>query len=147
MPSHRTRSEDAPARYDQDHSDDEDYSNSALPTTRPSSRGSRRDYDGESDSVDNTDEEDRKLEAELWDEEEVVGVEAGRDKPSSTSRIMHAIGKSGGSGSQVSYVARKSCTRADVGTRSATTRSALAATAAPTALAQPTRLPPAALIA
>lgn len=79
-------------RYDNPlaRSDEEDFRSSQL----PSSRGSRRDFDGETDeeSLD-TDAEDRKLEAELWDEEEVVGAETGKE--GKRQWVMNAMGKSG----------------------------------------------------
>lgn len=148
MPSHRSREEDAPARYDRDHSDEEDFAHSALPATRTSSRGSRRDYDGESDSVEDTDEEDRKLEAELWDEEEVVGAQTGRskDKKEEGGRqwVMNAIGKSGGSRSQVRTGPSSIQAEADLyATNSNTPRSTATVTVARTALARPDPPPPA----
>lgn len=134
MPSHRTRTEDAAPRYDGEYSDEEDFANSALPAAR--ARSSRRDYDGESDSVDNTDDEDRKLEAELWDEEEVVGAPSGRKENRKWS--MNALGKSGGS--QVSSTTSLAQLYAEPRLSSNTPRSAREATVVPTVLARPTRL-------
>lgn len=109
MPTYST--EDPASRYDNpvSRSDEEDFTHSALPpSSRPASSASKgRTYDGETESDFDSEEEDAKLERELFDVEAQLPEQQQAGRKGGKEWVMHAVGKGG---------SRRSSNRAQVST-------------------------------